>query len=46
VAEHEFLAIDANFRIWLNALPAVAARDHGVVVVTNDKMLPAMQGRQ
>ena len=46
VAEHELLSIDLQFRIRLNAPPTGAAGHHCVVVVADDKMLPAMQRRQ
>jgi hypothetical protein len=46
VAEHAPYAIDHQFRILLNALPAIAVGDSGLIIVTGDEVLASMTHAQ
>ena len=43
MAEHQSRPINGDFRIWLNALPAIAFGDGRIVVVARDEVLAAIQ---
>jgi hypothetical protein len=46
VAEHNPYAVDHQFRLLLNALPAIAVGDSGLVIVTGDEVLASMKHAQ
>jgi hypothetical protein len=43
VAQDKVHAIDTQLGIWLDALPAIAANDRGIVIVASDKVFTAVQ---
>jgi hypothetical protein len=46
VAQDEVHAIDIHLGIRLDAFPAIAANDRGIVIVAGDKAFAAMQRPQ